>query len=139
MVFFCNCDATTHIQSRSVTLCKLDNLEIVPMLCHIPLYLPFWQRRKLRDKFVFSQYFQDVRREMDLCLSRSLESICINSILVQFARFVCRTEPDSASTIYNAFCQVCQTMRALNFVRYFTHPEVLHVSHAADHVPATFR
>ena len=29
-------------------------------------------------------------------------------------------------------------MRALNFRRYFTHLEVLHVSHAADHVPRLF-
>ena len=127
------------IQSRSVTLCEVDNSEIVPKKCHIPFYLPFWLRRELRDKFVVSQCFHDVRPEMDLSSSRRLESIVhkIDPCSI-CTSLVFRTQASSASTEYNALRPVCQTMRALNCWRYFTHLEVLHVSHAADHALRLF-
>ena len=122
------------IQSRFVTLCTLDKHEIAP----IPFYLPFWPRRDLRVRFFVSQYFHDVRRKMDLSLSRSLESMMHQVDHCSICAFGCRTQAGSASAIHNPFCPVCQTMRALNFWRYAPHLEVLHVSQAADHVLRLF-
>ena len=62
------------IQSRSVMLCKVHILKSFQYIVISLLICLLWPRRELRDKFVVSQYFHDVRREIDLSLSRSLES-----------------------------------------------------------------
>ena len=102
------------IQSRAVTLCKLDNLEIVPKWSHIRFSLLFYRRSELCDKFVVSQYFHDVLREMDL-------SNVSKSILVLFCGLSVGRKTGSARTTYNAFRPLCHTLRELSFRKYFTH------------------
>ena len=65
------------IQSRAVTLCNSDNLEVVPIYGVISLFICLFNRSVscVINLFVVSQCSHDARRELHLSSSRTVESI----------------------------------------------------------------
>ena len=109
----------------------MGNSEICPKKSCNPFSLLCWLRRELRDECFASLRFRDVHGEMDLSLSRSLESTKH------------RTDPCSISRVLSEgrkgvpqvqYIMPFHTVGALYFGSDLAHFEVLHVSHAVDHV-----
>ena len=74
-----------HIQSRAVTSCESDMFGITPRWIYIPFSSPSLPQYELRDKLVAPQCSHDARREVNLSLSRSVESIVYPGSCVAFS------------------------------------------------------
>ena len=127
------------IQSRAVTLCKMDNFETFQYGV-VSLFLCLFFRNVSCVVNSLSLSVPMTRAVSWTFLYHVLwNPQCIKSIRVHFKRFLCEIRAGSACTIADSCRPVRQTLRAAEFVGKISHiSNVLHFHHAVDHVLRLF-